>query len=287
MESYHMEFNYDPDSLDAASSLALMATFDDDDEDSEEIEMHLIDMEEVPTESVEQVVTEKQFDVGILTTEQKVVVNEMFDEHKNLFANDLSELKQTNLVKHVINTGDALPVRKTLYSMTPEKQEFLRKELDMLMNKGLIRESYSPWACSPLIVPKKGPKKWRFCVDYRPVNKVTKKDAYPLPRIDEMLETFGGAKWFSSLDLFSGYWQVAMDEKDGEKTAFVTKWGTYEFNVMPFGLCNTPAMFQRLMNKVLRDCIGKFVVVYLDDVTVYSTTFEEHTQHLKIVFEAV
>ena len=98
MESYHMEFNYYPDSLDAASSLALMATFEDDDEDSEEIEMHLIDMEEVSTESVEQVTTEKQLDIGILTTEQKAVVNEVFDEYKNLFANDLVELKQLNML---------------------------------------------------------------------------------------------------------------------------------------------------------------------------------------------
>ena len=91
-----------------------------------------------------------------------------------------------------------------------------------------------------------------------------------------MLETFGSAKWFSSLDLFSGYWQVALNESDKEKTAFVTKWGSYEFNVMPFGLCNAPATFQRLMNKILRPFIGKCVVVYLDDVTVYSKSFEKH-----------
>src|ERR1041384_3075149 len=135
--------------------------------------------------------------------------------------------------------------------MTPEKQEFLKKELDMLMNKGLIRESFSPWACSPLIVPKKGPKKWRFCVDYRPLNKVTKESSNPILRIDQILESFVGAKWFSNLDMFSGYWQIAMAEKDKEKTAFVTLYGTYEYNVMPFGLNTAPSTFQGLMNKIL------------------------------------
>ena len=102
-----------------------------------------------------------------------------------------------------------------------------------------------------------------------------------------MLETFGGAKWFSSLDLFSEYWQVALNEQDKEKTAFVTKWRSYEFNVMPFGLCNALATFQHLMNKILRPFIRKCVVVYLDDVTVYSKSFEEYIQHLEQIFKVI
>ena len=153
-----------------------------------------------------------------------------------------------------------------------------------MMEQGIIRPSSSPWA-SPIVLVKKKNGKMRFCVDYRKVNKITKRDAYPLPRIDEILDSLGKAKWFTSLDLASGYWQVEMNETDREKTAFVTKQGIFEFNVMPFGLTNAPATFQRLMDRVFYDIKDKYVLVYLDDVTIYSSTFEEHIQHLKEVLE--
>ena len=111
-----------------------------------------------------------------------------------------------------------------------------------MLDNGLIRPSNSPWT-SPVVLVKKKNGTSRFCVDYRKVNAISKKDAYPLPRIDEMLNTLKGSRWFSTLDLASGYWQVAMDPQDREKTAFVTRHGTYEFNVMPFGLCNAPVTF--------------------------------------------
>jgi hypothetical protein len=113
---------------------------------------------------------------------------------------------------------------------------------------------------------------------------VTKKDCYPLPRIDDMLETLSGSQWFSSLDLASGFWQVELNPKDREKTTFITRFGTYEFTVMPFGLCNAPATFQRLMDTVLRDILWQFVVVYIDDINIGSITFEEHLVHLEQVF---
>ena len=127
--------------------------------------------------------------------------------------------------------------------------------------------------------------KKRFCIDYRKLNEVTKKDAHPLPRIDEMLESLVGAKWFSTLDLASGYWQVEMDPKSREKTAFTTKYGIYEFNVMPFGLTNVPATFQRLMNWVLYPLLEKGVIVYLDDINIYAKTFEEHLEKLEEVLK--
>ena len=117
------------------------------------------------------------------------------------------------------------------------------------------------------------------------MNAVTEKDVYPLLDINEILSVFDGSQWFTSLDLASGYWQVAVNEQDKKKTAFITKHGTYEFNVMPFGLCNAPATFQRLMDKILRPFINKFVVVYLDDITIYSKTFNEHCNHLQAVFD--
>ncbi|GET01638.1 retroviral-like aspartic protease 1 [Rhizophagus clarus] len=145
------------------------------------------------------------------------------------------------------------------------------------------QEQLSQWTSPVVVVEKKNGKK-RLCVDYRKLNKVTKRDCYPLPRIDDMLETLSGSQWFSSLDLASGFWQVELDQKDREKSTFITRFGTYEFTVMPFGLCNAPATFQRLMDTVLRDILWQFVVVYIDDINVGSKTFEEHLLHLEQVF---
>ncbi|GES92926.1 retroviral-like aspartic protease 1 [Rhizophagus clarus] len=145
------------------------------------------------------------------------------------------------------------------------------------------QEQLSQWTSPVVVVEKKNGKK-RLCVDYRKLNKVTKRDCYPLPRIDDMLETLSGSQWFSSLDLASGLWQVELDQKDREKSTFITRFGTYEFTVMPFGLCNAPATFQRLMDTVLRDILWQFVVVYIDDINVGSKTFEEHLLHLEQVF---
>jgi len=150
----------------------------------------------------------------------------------------------------------------------------------------LIRKSMSPWASPVVIVEKKDETK-RFCVDYRRLNHTTKSDCFPLPRIDELLESFRTANWFTTIDLASGYWQVEMAEEDKEKTAFITHQGLYEFNVMPFGLKNAPETFQRLMNYVLQEYIGKFVAVYLDDIIIYSKTFEQHIDHIKTIFKAL
>ena len=125
----------------------------------------------------------------------------------------------------------------------------------------------------------------RFCVDYRKLNKITRPDRHPLPCINDLLNSFGGATCFSTLDLASGYWQVEMDPRDREKTAFIVEDGVYEFNVMPFGLTNAPATFQRMMNRVFAGVNGQFIVVYLDDLNVYSRDFNEHLKHLKEVFE--
>jgi len=155
-----------------------------------------------------------------------------------------------------------------------------------MLDAGFIRESNSEYASGVVVVEKKGGE-LRFCVDYRDLNKKTKKDSYPLPRIDDILETLQGSQWFSSLDLASGYWQVEMKPEDIPKTAFITHHGLFEFTVMPFGLTNAPGTFQRLMDKVLRDELWKSVVVYLDDVNIFSKTWEEHLKHLENVFERI
>jgi hypothetical protein len=140
-----------------------------------------------------------------------------------------------------------------------------------MLDADIIQKSNSPWASPIVVVSKKNGKK-RFCVDYRKLNTLTKKDAYPLPRIDEMMDNLGDAKWFSSMDLTSGYWQIGMDPSSMEKTAFISREGLYEFKVMPFGLCNAPATFQRAMDSILDEYNWNFAMVYIDDINVYSKT---------------
>lgn len=153
-----------------------------------------------------------------------------------------------------------------------------------MKQQGVIEPSCSPWS-SPVVLVKKKDGSTRFCVDYRKLNAVTHKDSYPLPRIDEMLEAFSGSQWFSTLDLKSGYWQVELAEEDKEKSAFSTGLGLWQFKVMPFGLCNAPATFERLMECVLAGVPPSVAMVYLDDIIVHARTFDELLQRLRVVFE--
>ena len=155
-----------------------------------------------------------------------------------------------------------MPIAQPAYRSNPKNLTFIKDEIARMEKQGLIRKSASPWASPVVVVGKKGGD-LRFCVDYRKLNAVTKPDMYPLPRIDDMLESFNGAAWFTTLDLASGYWQVEMHEPDVEKTAFVTPFGLYEFLVMPFGLSYAPGTFQRLMNRIFQEYLGQFVAVIL------------------------
>ena len=153
-----------------------------------------------------------------------------------------------------------------------------------MLKEGIISPSESPWS-APVIIVKKKNGKFRLCVDYRQLNSITKRDQYPLLRVDELLDAFKNTKYFSTIDLASGFWQVEMKPEDCYKTAFVTKQGLYEFNVMPFGLTNGPTTFQRLMNTIFRKYIGKFIVVYINDTIIYSEIFDQHLQHLRLTFD--
>ena len=228
--------------------------------------------------------TEKgKFHIGKLNEDQRREFERFMERYQGLFAWDPNDFGRTAAISHSIDTGSAVPIKQIFYRTSYQNQQFIKEEIQRLLESGLIVPSKSQWTSPVVVVEKKNGKK-RLCVDYRKLNKVTKRDNYPLPRIDDMLETLSGCQWFSSLDLASGFWQVELDPKDREKSTFITRFGTYEFTVMPFGLCNAPATFQRLMDTVLRDILWQFVVVYIDDINVGSKTFDEHLRHLDQVF---
>ena len=155
-----------------------------------------------------------------------------------------------------------------------------------ILEKGFIEPSSSPWGAPVLFIAKKDGT-LRMCIDYRALNKVTLKDMYPLPRIDDLFDQLKGAVYFSSIDLQQGYHQVRITEEDVEKTAFRTPLGHFQYRVLSFGLTNAPATFMRLMNRVLAPYLRKFVCVYLDDILIYSKSKEEHLQHLRVVLETL
>ena len=204
-------------------------------------------------------------------------------EYHDVFALDDSELGCTDVLRHHIDTGNSNPIRQQPYRTPVVRREEMREMIDTMQDQGVVKPSCSPWASPVVLVPKKDGT-LRFCVDYRRLNMVTRKDVYPLPRVDDLLVALGGAKYFSSLDLASGYWQVELAEDARQKSAFTTHHGLFEFVRMPFGLCNAPATFQRVMQKVLAGLEWKTCFVYLDDVLVVSETFQDHLLHLREVF---
>ena len=218
-----------------------------------------------------------------LSPDQASGLSKQLSEFCTVFAKDDDDLGRTNLIKHTVKTGNAAPIR-----VPPRRLPFqLRQEIDIqvddMLKKGVIEPSVSPWAAPVVLVAKKDGKK-RFCVDYRALNAVTEKDAYPLPRIDDSLDSLSGMSWFSTLDLMSGYWQVEIEQADRPKTAFATRRGLYQFKVMSFGLCNAPGTFERLMEAVLAGLQYEVCLIYLDDVIVFGSTFEQLLERQARVF---
>ena len=191
---------------------------------------------------------------------------------------------KTDILQHTIYTTNCVPIKQRPYRMNPGKQAIVKDQLRDMIAAGVVEPSYSAWA-SPVVLPPKKDGGHRFCVDFRKVNAVTETDAYPLPNINEILESLSGASLFSTIDLNSGYWQVPMDPCSKAKTAFVTHSGLYHFNVMPFGLKNAPATFQRLMEKVLEGLRGEICLVYLDDIIIYSSSVTQHFERLRTVID--
>lgn len=216
------------------------------------------------------------------TREEKERLKNVMRCYEDVISKFDGDVGRTDVARHEIDTGTHKPVKIPPRRIPLGLREEAEKIVKDMQQKGVIRESISSWS-SPIVLVKKKDGKLRFCVDYRELNKITVKDAYPLPRINDILDTLGGAAFYSTLDLTSGYWQMEVDEKDRCKTAFSYGRGLYEFNVLPFGVCNGPASFQRLMEEILGDCVGKICSVYFDDLIVYGKNEEEHLKNLQTV----
>ncbi|SAM02197.1 hypothetical protein [Absidia glauca] len=210
------------------------------------------------------------------------VATTILDEFPRLTTESAQQSITNAPYQHRIDTGDALPVATPDYRRSAAENLAIKEEVQAMLEKKVIVPSNSDW-CSPVVLIKKPNGSYRFCVDYRRLKKVTIKDKYPLPRITELLDKLQGSKYFSTIDLKSGYWQLPMDPKDAKKTAFVADGALYEFTCLPFGVVNGPASFMRFMHGVLRSL--NRIMVYLDDVIVFSTSLEQHKADLRQVLD--
>ncbi|GJX34942.1 putative reverse transcriptase domain-containing protein [Tanacetum coccineum] len=202
-----------------------------------------------------------------------------------VFPDDLPGLPPPRQVEFRIELVPcAAPVARAPYRLAPSELKELSDQLKELLEKGFIRPSSSPWG-APVLFVKKKDGSFRMCIDYRELNKLTVKNRYPLPRIDDLFDQLQGSSIYSKIDLRSGYHQLRIREEDIPITAFRTRYGHYEFQVMPFGLTNAPAVFMDLMNRVCKPYLDKFVIVFIDDILIYSKNKEEHEEHLKIILE--
>lgn len=219
----------------------------------------------------------------VLSSKEKADFGEFLDEYKVKFEKSPG---RTDIVKHKIQLlPGTLPIKQACYPVSPPMEEIIHAEVTKLLDKGLIRESSSPWS-SPTVLVSKKTGGYRLCIDFRKVNSVTQKHAYPAPMIEHILNQTKNAFYISTLDLLSGFHQIELEEESKPITAFsVSRKGLYEYNVMPFGISNAPGSFQQLMDKVLRPLIGSSVFDYIDDIIIIGETLEEHNENLKKVFD--
>lgn len=224
------------------------------------------------------------FDLSHLDDNQTTQVRALLSEFRDVISTGSMDLGSTSVLKHDIVTESPHPIRQAPRRLPVHQSDEVRDHVNQLLQEGLIAPSSSPWA-APIVVVRKTDGSLRLCVDYRKLNSNTVKDAFPIPRIEDAIDSMSKAKYFTTLDLASGYWQVELSNAAKAKSAFVTPFGLYQWNVMPFGLCNAPSTFQRLMNTVLGDLIPDVCTAYVDDTNTFSATLEEHLVNLRKVLQ--
>lgn len=224
-----------------------------------------------------------------MSLEERLATEKLIKQFPEIIPLDDEPLTFGHTIKHKINTKDELPCYTKNYRYPHALKNEVFDQVRKMLEQGIIRPSYSPWSSPVWIVPKKldasGKQKWRVVIDYRKVNDKTIGDKYPIPNITDVLDRLGRAKYFTTLDLASGFHQIEMDEESIPKTAFSIEQGHFEFVRMPFGLKNAPPTFQRVMDNILRGYINKFCLVYLDDILIFSSSLQEHALHCKLVFQ--
>ena len=214
-----------------------------------------------------------------LTSSERATLVQLLNKYQNSFSKSSDDIGHTDLVQHSINTRDAAPIRLPPRRLPLGKRQIEKEEIKKMLDRGIIEPSTSAWS-SPVVLITKKDGSPRFCLDYRKLNDVTVKDAYPLPRVEDCINALSGSKYFSSLDLNSGYWQVGMKTEDKEKTAFATTMGLYQFTVMSFGLSNAPSTFERLMENVLRGLQWEECLLYMDDIIVPCESIHQGIERL-------
>lgn len=223
-----------------------------------------------------------------LNFEEKKSVTDICYKFNDIFFLPNDQLSSTSTIEHEINVTNTSPIFTKSYRYPEVHKKEVNNQIDKMLSQGIIQPSTSPWSSPLWVVPKKidssGKRKWRIVIDYRKLNDVTIGDAFPLPNIEDILDQLGHSKYFTTLDLASGFHQINMKKSDQQKTAFSTPLGHYEYTRMPFGLKNAPATFQRLMNSILTGLQGLECFVYIDDIVVYASSIEEHTAKLHKIF---
>ena len=225
-----------------------------------------------------QILSNLKAKLGHLTQSQSAELEATIQGNLKLFPDVPS---RTNKVYHDVDFGEAEPVEQPPYRVNPQKRKLLQQEVEYMLKNDLIERSHSAWSSPCILVPKPD-KTYRFCTDFRKVNSLTKADSYPLPRIEDCIDRIGHSKYVSKFDILKGYWQVLLSERAKEISAFVTPNGLYQYKVMPFGMRNAPAMFQRLINQVTTEVSG--CEAYIDDVIIYSDNWSNHVEQINVFF---
>ena len=239
---------------------------------------------ETADKTAEKEILNKLISEAELSVEDMEQLKNLIENYIDVFANNLTVAGQAMVFPHVIRLNTDVPLWTAQHRRSWKENEVIDEETKKLAEAEVVRQSRSPYN-SPVMVVKKKDGGWRTVIDYRSINKITYKEAHPIPRVDEALDALAEAKFITTLDFTSGYWQIPIREKDKHKTAYSTSSGRWEYNVLPMGLTNAPAAFQRIMETVMAGLTWNCCIVYIDDVVIYSKTFAEHLVHLEKVFQ--